>query len=91
MTTRTCPLSLATTTERLTAHLSLALSLSLSLSLALALSLALSLSLSLSSWGWQGRAESEKGLSSPVPDQQRSFLCVCFVLPSCAVCDCAHF
>ena len=24
------------------------------------------------SWGWQGRAESEKGLSSPVPDQQRS-------------------
>ena len=27
------------------------------------------LSLSLSSWGWQGRAESEKGLSSPVPDQ----------------------
>ena len=39
----------------------------------------LSLSLSLSSWAWQGRAESEKGLSSPVPDQQGSFLCVCFV------------
>ena len=41
----------------------------------------LSLSLSLSSWGWQGRAESEKGLSSPVPDQQRSSSCVpvCFV------------
>ena len=33
------------------------------------------------SWGWQGRAESEKGLSSPVPDQQRSSSCfpVCFV------------
>ena len=26
-------------------------------------------------WGWQGRAESETGLSSPVPDQQRSSSC----------------
>ena len=44
-------------------------------------SVSVSLSLSLSSLGWQGRAESEKGLSSPVPDQQRSSSCfpVCFV------------
>ena len=33
------------------------------------------------SWGWQGRAESEKGLSSPVPDQQRSSSC----FPVCSV------
>ena len=26
-----------------------------------------------------------------MPDQQRSSLCVFFVFPSCAVCDCAHF
>ena len=38
--------------------------------------LQVSVSVSVSvSWGWQGRAESEKGLSSPVPDQQRSSSC----------------
>ena len=32
------------------------------------------------SWGWQGRAESEKGLSSPLPDQQRSCSCLTCVI-----------
>ena len=32
------------------------------------------------SWGWQGRAESEKGLSRPVPDQQRSCSCLSCVI-----------
>ena len=94
MTTGTCSLGLATPNERLTGHRRLLIMCarvdSGSLK-SLSLSLHLSLSLPLSSWGWQGRAESEKGLSSPVLDQQRSFLCVCFVFPSCALCDCAHF
>ena len=68
---------------------SVSLSLCLSVSLSLCLSVSLSLSLSLSSWGLQGRAESEKGLSSPVPDQQRSILCVCFV-PHPLHCVIAH-
>ena len=57
-------------------------SLSLSVSVSVSVSVSFSVSVSVSvSWSWQGRAESEKGLSSPVPDQQRSSSC----FPVCSV------